>query len=76
MKVITGKKIIGNMLDNKIVKLRKNRIGGISTKTWEDLCDILLSYGYKSIEYYPINNGYIEIRLDGDFILSSKVVLY
>jgi len=76
MKLITGKKIIGNMLDDKIVKLRKDRIGGISSKTWNDLCDILLSYGYKSIEYYPIDNGYIEIKLNDDFILSSKIKLY
>jgi len=76
MKLITGKKIIGDMLDDKIVKLRKDRIGGISSKTWNDLCDILLSYGYKSIEYYPIDNGYIEIKLNDDFILSSKIKLY
>jgi len=76
MNLITGKKIIGNMLDDKIVCLRKGKYGGISTKTWEDLCDILLSYGYKSIEYYPIDNGYIEIKLNDDFILSSKVLLY
>lgn len=76
MKTITAKKIIGNMLDNKIVKLRKNRGGGISDKTWNSIADIMLSYGYKSIEYYPIDNGYLEIKLSDQSILSSKVILY
>ena len=76
MKTITAKKIIGDMLDNKIVKLRKNRVGGISEKTWYILTDILFSYGYKSIEYYPIDNGYLEIKLSDQSILSSKVILY
>ena len=76
MKTITAKKIIGDMLDNKIVKLRKNRVGGISEKTWDILTDILFSYGYKSIEYYPIDNGYLEIKLSDQSILSSKVILY
>jgi hypothetical protein len=76
MKTITAKKIIANMLDNKIVKLRKNRVGGISDKTWDSIVDIMLGYGYKSIEYYPIANGYLEIKLSDDFILSSKVILY
>lgn len=76
MKTITAKKIIGNMLDNKIVNLRKNRYGSISEKTWDLLCNVLFSYGYRKIENYPIENGYIEIRVDDDFILSSKIKVY
>ena len=76
MKTITAKKIIGDMLDDKIVKLRKNRVGGISEKTWNSIADIMLGYGYKSIEYYPIDNGYLEIKLSDQSILSSKVILY
>jgi hypothetical protein len=76
MKTITAKKIIGNMSDNKTVKLRKNRVGGISDKTWDSIADIMLGYGYKSIEYYPIANGYLEIILSDQSILSSKVILY
>jgi hypothetical protein len=76
MKLITGKKLIGRMLDNEIVYLRKNRYNTISQKTWEDLCDILLSYGFKTIENYKLENGFIEIRLNEDFILSSKIKVY
>jgi hypothetical protein len=76
MKTITAKKIIGNMLDNKTVKLRRSNIGAISEKTWDSITDILFSYGYKSIAAYPIDNGYLEIKLDDDFILSSKIILY
>lgn len=76
MKLITGKKIIGNMLDNKIVKLRKNKCGGISESTHDLLCSILFGYGYKRVECTPLENGYLEIKLDNDFILSSKVKLY
>jgi hypothetical protein len=76
MKTITAKKIIGNMLDNKTVKLRRSRVGGISEKTWDSIASIMLSYGYKSIEYYPIDNGYLEIKLSDQSILSSKVILY
>lgn len=76
MKTITAKKIIGNMLDNKIVKLRKNKHGTISEKTWDLLCDVLFSYGYRRIENYPIDNDYIEIKLDDNFILSSKIKVY
>ena len=76
MKTITAKKIIGSMLDNKTVKLRRSRVGGISEKTWDSIADIMLGYGYKSIEYYPIGNGYLEIKLSDQSILSSKVILY
>jgi len=76
MKTITAKKIIGNMLDNKTVKLRKNKYGTISEKTWGLLCDVLFSYGYRRIENYTIENGYIEIKLDDNFILSSKIKVY
>ena len=76
MKTLTAKKIIGNMLDNKTVKLRRSKAGGISDKTWDSIASIMLGYGYKSIEYYPIGNGYLEIKLSDDFILSSKVILY
>jgi hypothetical protein len=76
MKTITAKRLIGNMLDNKIVNLRKNKYGMISEKTWDLLCDVLFSYGYRRIENYPIENGYREIKLDDDFILSSKIKVY
>ena len=76
MKTITAKKIIGNMLDNKTVKLRKNKYGTISEKTWDSIADVILSYGYKSIEYYPIGNGYLEIKLSDQSILSSKIKVY
>ena len=76
MKKTTAEKIIWNMLVNKTVKLRKNKYGTISEKTWDLLCDVLFTYGYRRIENYPIENGYIEIRLDDDFILSSKIKVY
>jgi hypothetical protein len=76
MKTITAKKIIANMLENKIVNLRKNKHGTISEKTWDLLCDVLFSYGYRRIENYPIQNGFIEIKLDDNFILSSKIKVY
>jgi len=76
MKLITGKKIIGNMLDDKIVYLRKGKYGGISESTRDLLCSILFDYGYKRVECTPLDDGYIEIKLDNDFILSNKVKVY
>ena len=76
MKKITAEKIIWNMLVNKTVKLRKNKYGTISEKTWDSLCDVLFTYGYRRVENYPIENGYIEIKLDDNFILSSKIKVY
>jgi hypothetical protein len=76
MKLITGKKIIANMLDNKIVSLRKGKYGGISESTRDLLGSILFDYGYKRVECTPLDNGYIEIKLDNDFILSNKVKVY
>ena len=76
MKLSTGKKIIGNMLDNKIVCLRKNKYGGISELTRDLLCSILFDDGYSRVECTPLENGYLEIKLDNDFILSSKVKVY
>ena len=76
MKLITGKKIIGNMLDDKIVCLRKGKYGGISESTRDTLCSILFDYGYKRVECTPLDNGYLEIKLDNDFILSNKVKVY
>jgi len=76
MKLITAKKLIVRMLDDEIVYLRKNRYNTISEKTWQDLCDILIDYGYKTIENYKLENGFIEIRLNENFILSSKIKVY
>jgi hypothetical protein len=68
MKIETVKKILQNMFENKTVKLRRSRVGGISEKTWDSITDVLFSCGYKSIEYYPTDNGHITVKLDDDFI--------
>ena len=77
MKLITGKKIIGQMLNDDIVKLRGNKYKtGISQKTFNCLCDILFfEYHYKGVGYKRLGDGFYELEADG-FIISNKIQLF
>ena len=76
MKHSNAKKLVGKLLDNAPVKIRKGKhMGTMSTATWCALCDVLFSYGFKSIGYKTNNNGLITITAD-DFIVSTQVVLF
>ena len=76
MKHSNAKKLVGRLLDDAPVKIRKGKYQGtIAAPTWCALCDVLFSYGFKSIGYETNNNGLITITAD-DFILSTQVVLF
>ena len=76
MKHSNAKKLVGKLLDNTPVKIRKGKYQGtMSTRTWCALCDVLFGYGFKSIGYETNNNGLITITADG-FTISTQVVLF
>jgi hypothetical protein len=76
MKHSNAKKLVGRLLDNNPVKIRKgNHTGSISQATWDALCIVLFSYGFKSVSYETNNDGLLTIKAD-DFILSTSVVLF
>ena len=75
MKYLTAVKLIDNMAHGKIVKLRKNRVGGISSPTWCMLCNVMFDRGVKTLNYWQDKDNNITIRYD-NVTLSTKVVLY
>ena len=76
MKIETVKNLINKMASNQTVKLRKSKHGGISTKTFDSICDYLISeYNVKSVSFEKTTISIVYFTGD-KLILSDKIELY
>ena len=76
MKNETVKNLINKMANNQTVKLRKSKHGGIASKTFDAICDYLISEcNAKSVTFE--NTTITIVYFTGDkLILSDKIELY
>ncbi len=75
MKYATAEKLIDNMLSGKTVKLRKGKVGGISSTTWCMLCDVMYYRGIDNLRYLIDGNDKLTISFDNT-IVSDNIILY
>jgi hypothetical protein len=75
MKYQTAVNLIDKMLAGKTVKLRRGRVGGISSITWCMLCDVMFYRGIDNLRYLQDNNDNITISFDNT-IVSENIILY
>ena len=75
MKYSTAVNLIDNMLAGKTVKLRRGKVGGISSTTWCMLCDVMWHRGIDNLRYLIDGNDNITISFDNT-IVSENIILY
>ena len=79
MKYSTANQLIDKMLSGAYVKLRKSKHGGISTVTWNSICDALFYRGYfdarYSVMHFQDGTDQAVIYID-KVVISAKVILY
>ena len=81
MQYSTAKQKLDDMFADKVVKLRKSRLGGISEKTWQMLLDVAFwEYGLEQMQYLvrseSDNINQQVIIYYRDKVISDKIILY
>lgn len=75
MKYSNAVKIVDKLVDNdKPVKVKKSKYGGLSSVTWYAICNVLIDKGFKKVSY-TIHTDKIVLSADNNFI-SDKIVLF
>jgi hypothetical protein len=82
MKSSTALKLVAKMRAGLPVKLRKSRVGGISSPTWCMICNVLFDEGINSVKYLyreGYDNSIIAYYYDAEeneTVLSNNIILY
>lgn len=78
----TAQNIVKNLIDGKLVKLRKNQYNGISKQSWDAICNVLFTdYNVTSVNvnyenFHGVTLGHMVAKQGEKHIFSNSVRLY